>query len=93
MAALNSATWARSRGLRLFDEQGDALVCGDEHLVGVCSRRNGQVHGVEFLFLEHLVVVRIGRMRLIDGRLFLEGFLAFVAECLEDDLAFLGEGS
>ena len=69
------------------------MVRGDEHFVGVCGRRNAQVNRVEFLLCEHLVVVRIGRVRLIDGRLFLEGFLAFVAEGLEDDLAFLGEGS
>ena len=69
------------------------MVGGDKHFVGVYGRRNAQVNRVEFLLCEHLVMVGIGRARLVDGRLFTEGFLAFVAECLEDDLAFLGERS
>ena len=68
------------------------MVGGDEHLVGVGGRRDAQINGVELLLCEHLVVICIDRARLVLGCLLLEGFLAFVAKGLENDLAFLGEG-
>ena len=77
---------------RLLHEEVQAALGGEPHLVGVQSRRQVDVHGVEGLALQHALVIGVDRLGAEGGGLLPARFLVEVAEGGELRLPRLDQG-
>ena len=76
---------------RLLDEEVEAALGGQSHLVGVQGRRQVDVHGVEGLALQHALVVGVDGPGAEGGGLLAADLLVQVAEGREFGLARLDQ--